>query len=196
VNLEVKIKLSSVDLVYPLPVVLVTSSDKLGNDNIITIAFTTNLSKRPAYLGITIGKGKDGKGKYSAKLINETREFAVNIPSKNLLEKIDQCGLTHGNNVDKFALSKLTKKNADLIAAKLIDECPINIECKLVNILDVGSSFFFVGEVLKVHIEEDILLDENEVDFKKLDPVLFTQKRYYSLGRLLGQRGFYKNHRQ
>lgn len=184
-NFKVKKILSPVDLVYPLPVVLVTCSDKQGNNNIITIAWTTNLSRKPVCLGITIGKTK-----YSVKLINETMEFAVNIPSKNLLEKIEQCGFTHGNNIDKFALSKLTEKNADSIAVKLIDECPINIECKVINILDIGTSFFFVGEVLKVHLDEDILLDDNEVDFKKLDPVLFTQKRYYSLGRLLGQRGF------
>ena len=95
--------LSPVDLVYPLPVVLVTCSDKQGNNNIITIAWTTNLSRKPVCLGITIGKTK-----YSVKLINETMEFAVNIPSKNLLEKIEQCGFTHGKNIDKFALSKLT----------------------------------------------------------------------------------------
>ena len=184
-NFKVKKMLPPIDMVYPLPVVLVTCSDKQGNNNIITIAWTTNLSREPVCLGITIGKTK-----YSVKLINETMEFAVNIPSKNLLEKIEQCGSTHGNNIDKFALSKLTQKDADLIAVKLIDECPINIECKVINILDIGTSFFFVGEVLKVHLDEDILLDDNEVDFKKLDPVLFTQKRYYSLGSLLGQRGF------
>lgn len=181
--------LEPIDLIYPLPVVLVTCSDKQGNNNIITIAWATNLSRKPICLGITIGKTK-----YSVKLINETMEFAVNIPSKNFLEEIDQCGFTHGNSTDKFALTKFTKKDAKLITTKLIDECPINIECKVINVLDIGSSFFFVGEVLIVHLNEDILVDGNEVDFKKLDSVLFTQKRYYSLGGFLGQRGFYKSH--
>jgi flavin reductase (DIM6/NTAB) family NADH-FMN oxidoreductase RutF len=177
--------LEPIDIVYPLPVVLVTSADKKGNDNIITVAWTTNLSRKPVCLGITIGKTK-----HSISLINETMEFCVNIPSRNMIDKIEQCGFTHGSSTDKFVFSKLTKKDADFIIPKLIDECPINIECKVVNVLDIGSSFFFVGEVLLVHIDEDMLLEGNEVDFTKVDPVLFTQKKYYSLGELLGQRGF------
>ncbi len=102
--------LSPIDLVYPLPVVLVTCCDKQGRNNIITIAWTTNLSRKPVCLGITIGKTK-----YSVSLIKETMELAVNIPSRKFLLEIEQCGFTHGDSTDKFALSKFTQKNADLI---------------------------------------------------------------------------------
>jgi flavin reductase (DIM6/NTAB) family NADH-FMN oxidoreductase RutF len=182
-----KKKLEPIDLIYPLPVVLVTTADKKGNNNIITIACITNLSRKPVHLGISIGKTK-----YSINLINETMEFCVNIPSRSMIEKIDKCGFTHGNSTDKFAFSELTKKDADFITPKLIDECPINIECKVIDVLDLGSNLFFIGKVLVVHLDEDMLLEGNEVDFTKVDPVLFTQKKYYSLGRLLGQRGFFK----
>lgn len=177
--------INPIDLIYPLPVVLVTCCDSLGNNNIITVAWTTNLSRKPICLGITIGKTK-----YSVKLIKETMEFGVNIPGRKLIKEIETCGFIHGDSADKFTLTKLTKKDAELITPKLIEECPINIECKVLNVLDIGTSFFFVGEVLKVYAEEYVLLSDLEVDFKKVDPLLFTQKKYYSLGNKLGERGF------
>ena len=170
-----KKKLEPIDLIYPSPVVLVTSADKKGNDNIITIAWTANLSRKPVCMGIAVGKTK-----YSINLINETMEFCVNIPSRSMIEKIDKCSFTHGSSTDKFAFSELTKKDADFITPKLIDECPINIECKVINVLDLGANILFVGKVLVVHLDEDMILEGNEVDFTKVDPVLFTQKKYYS----------------
>jgi len=179
--------LEPINLIYPLPVVLVTSSDKQGSNNIITIAWTTNVCRKPVSLGIAIGKGK-----YSENLIKDTMEFVVNIPGKQLLREIDLCGSVHGDVINKFEATKFTPVDSSIVKPKLIKECPINIECRVVSISEIDSSNFFIGEVLKVHIEEDILKDEKEIDFIKLDPILYAQEKYYSFGNFLEVRGFSK----
>ena len=179
--------LEPLSIIYPLLVVLVTSSDKQGSNNIITIAWTTNLCRKPVCLGIAIGKGK-----YSENLIRDTMEFVVNIPGKKFLREIDICGSSHGDIINKFAVTKFTAVDSSIVKPKMLKECPINIECKVVGISRLDSSNFFIWEVLKVHIEEDILKDEREIDFIKLDPVLYAQEKYYSFGSFLEVRGFSK----
>ena len=172
---------------FPLPVVLVTCCDNKGNDNIITIAWTTNVCSKIPHLGIVLNGEK-----YSAKLIRETREFVINIPNAEILRKVDFCGETHGDRIDKFDQTKLTKTDSRIVKPKMIKECPINIECKLKDIYTIESSNLFIGEIVKTHIEEDIIDDTEKINYQKLNPIIYAEKKYYSIRESIGYRGFSK----
>ena len=172
---------------FPMPVVLVSCCDSRGNDNIITVAMTTNICRKIPHLGIVI----DGE-KYSEKLIKETREFVVNIPNAEMIKKVDFCGESHGDHIDKFSQAGLTKTDSQIIRPKIINECPINIECKLKDIYSIESSNLFIGEIVKTHIDEDILDSDGKIIYLKLNPIVYAEKRYYNLRNSIGYRGFSK----
>lgn len=172
---------------YLLPVVLVTCCDSKGNDNIITIAWTTNICRKIPCVGIVIGGEK-----YSSKMIKETREFVINIPRSENLKGVDICGETHGDKVDKFDLAKFTKKDAKIVKPKLIEECPINIECLLKDTYTIETSNLFIGEILKIHLEEKLIDSDGKINYLKLNPILYGEKSYWSIGEKIGFRGFSK----
>jgi flavin reductase (DIM6/NTAB) family NADH-FMN oxidoreductase RutF len=170
---------------YLLPAVLVTCCDSSGKDNIITIAWTTNICRKPPCLSIVISGEK-----YSTKIIKDTKEFVLNIPGAEHLKEVDICGQTHGDKVDKFELANFTKKDALLVKPKLIKECPINMECKLKDLFIIEDSHLFIGEVLKVHIDENLLDSSGKINYLKLNPILYGDKSYWSIREKIGYRGF------
>ena len=171
--------------IYLLPAVLITCCDGSGNDNIITVACTTNICRKPPCLGIVIiGE------KYSTKLIKDTKEFVLNIPGAEYLREVDTCGETHGDKVDKFELANFTKEDAVLVKPKLIKECPINMECRVKDVIIIEDSHLFRGEVLKVHLDENLLDSSGKINYLKLNPILYGDKSYWSIRDKIGYRGF------
>ena len=171
--------------VYLLPAVLVTCCNSSGKDNIITIAWTTNMCRKPPCLGIVINGEK-----YSATMIKETKEFVLNIPSAENLKGIDICGETHGDMVNKFELANFTREDALVVKPKLIRECPVNIECKVKELFMFEDSHLFIGEILKVHMDENLLESGGKINYLKLNPVLYGDKSYWSIGDRIEYRGF------
>jgi flavin reductase (DIM6/NTAB) family NADH-FMN oxidoreductase RutF len=171
--------------VYLLPAVLVTCCNSSGKDNIITIAWTTNICRKPPCLGIVISGEK-----YSATMIKDTKEFVLNIPGAEYLKEVDICGETHGDEVNKFELANFTKEDAVLVKPKLIKECPINMECKVKDIIVIEGSHLFIGEVLKVHMDENLFDESGKINYLKLNPVLYGDKSYWSIRGKIGDRGF------
>jgi len=173
---------------YPLPAVLVTTCDANGRDNIITIAWTTNISRENSCVAVSIGGNK-----LSLRNIRETKDFVINIPGTELLEKVDFCGENHGDDIDKFDKAKLTRQDASMVKSKLIDECPINLECKLVDIYEINSAYLVVGKIVKVHIDDSILDENEKIDYIKLNPIVYANKTYFGIREELAKRGFSKN---
>ncbi len=171
--------------VYLLPAVLVTCCDSSENDNIITIAWTTNICRKPPCLAIVIGGQK-----YSATIIKDTKEFVLNIPSAEYLKEVDICGGTHGDKVDKFELTNFTKEDAVSVKPKLIKECPINMECRVKDVIIIENSHLFIGEILKVHMDENLLESSGKINYLKLNPILYGDKSYWSIKDKIGHRGF------
>jgi flavin reductase (DIM6/NTAB) family NADH-FMN oxidoreductase RutF len=170
---------------YLLPAVLVTCCDSSGKDNIITIAWTTNICRKPPCLGIVISGEK-----YSATIIKDTKEFVLNVPGAEHLKEVDICGETHGDKVDKFELANFTKEDALFVKPKLIKECPINMECRVKDVIIIEDSHFFVGEVLKVHMDENLLDSGGKINYLKSNPILYGDKAYWSIREKIGYRGF------
>ena len=167
----------------PVPVVLVSCGHG-ERANIITIAWTGILCSNPPQVGIGVRPDRHSHG-----LIQETGEFVVNVPGEGLLDEMEYCGFVSGRDADKFATQGLTPVPGSAMKTPIIAECPINLECRLVHTLPLGSHDLFVGEVAAVQLSEGVLDEQGRVDNHKLKPILFTGDEYWGLGSLLGRFG-------
>jgi flavin reductase (DIM6/NTAB) family NADH-FMN oxidoreductase RutF len=129
------------------PVVLATV--KGAKDNIITLAMCHVFSFKPPYIGVGIAPKRFSHG-----LFKESKDFAVNIPTRELLKATEICGSKSGRRVDKFEASGLTREKAEKISAPLIAECPVNIECVKVKEVDAGDHTWFIGEIVAARSAE------------------------------------------
>ena len=172
---------------FPCPVVLVTCLDNEGNPNIITLAWVGTVCSEPPIIAVGIRPTR-----YSHGLIKSNKEFVVNIPTTKILRESDYCGVSSGKNVEKFSETKLTKQKAENVKSPLIKECPVNIECKLKEVIPLGAHDLFLGEIVQVHVDNEILDEKGNIDFKKADPFVFNQGEYWSINKKLGNYGFSK----
>ena len=182
-----KIKKNPWTALFPCPVVLVTCTDNNGNPNIITLAWVGTVCSEPPMIALGIRPTR-----YSHKLITNSKEFVVNIPSTKILRESDYCGVTSGKNIEKFSKTKLTQQQAEMVKAPLIQECPVNIECKLREIIPLGAHDLFLGEIVRVHVDENILDQKGNIDFKKANPFMYNQGEYWSIDKKLGTYGYSK----
>jgi flavin reductase (DIM6/NTAB) family NADH-FMN oxidoreductase RutF len=130
--------------------------------------------------------------RYSHSLIKNSREFVVNIPTAKIVRETDYCGVTSGKDVDKFSETELTTEQADKVAVPLICECPVNMECVLKNKVPLGVHDLFLGEIVQVHIDQDILDEKGNIDFTKADPFTYNQGEYWSIHKKIGTYGYSK----
>lgn len=174
------------EALYPVPVVLVTSTDKRNTTaNIITIAWCGIVCSVPPLLSVSIRPER-----YSHNLIKETGDFAINIPTADILKATDLCGARSGRDIDKFKAFSLTRIPSSKISAPIIKECPVNIECRLVNTLSLGTHDMFIGKVVAVNVDEDIVDEKGKIYYEKAGPFVYTQGEYWSLGKKIGRYGF------
>ncbi len=180
--------------IYPTPAGLVTTVDKAGRPNIITLGEIFNLSiRQPVIVGIGVAPAR-----YSHELLCECREFVVNLPRASLLEQVVACGRMSGREQrDKFALTGLTPLPAQQVRPPLIAECPINLECRLLGEPEsIGDHDLFKGEVLVEHIDAE-LLDENGVlRVDQLDMLIFARWELWTAGRRLASLRQHVNRRK
>ena len=172
------------NLLNPLPVVMV-SVEYEGIKNIITVAWCGTVCSDPAMLSISIRKER-----YSYNLIDKSNEFVVNLATKDLCFATDYCGVTSGKNVDKFEHLGLHAIQSKYVKAPSILESPVNIECKVVNKLDLGSHTMFVAEILGVTVDEKYFDENDRFMLEKAKLVSYSHGKYYELGDALGKFGY------
>jgi flavin reductase (DIM6/NTAB) family NADH-FMN oxidoreductase RutF len=169
--------------IFPTPAGLVVSIDAAGKPNIITLGEIFNLSIRePVWVGIAIRESR-----YSWELIKEQKEFTVNLPPTALLNAVRGIGVYSGRDVDKFAKYKLTALPSKFVKPPIIAECPVNLECKLVEFHHVGDHDLFIGEVLLEHVDADKVKANGERDESKLDPIVWLGRGFYKIGEKIGE---------
>lgn len=179
-----KIKLPPSEALYPVPVVLVSSGDK-DESNIITIAWCGVVCSKPPLLSISVRPSR-----HSHKIIGRIGNFVVNIPKEELLKKADFCGIVSGSAADKFKACAFTKVQSSIISSPAIGECPVNIECKVVRTLNLGAHDMFIGEIVAVHADQDVLNKDGGIDYKKAKPVVYNRGEYWNLDKKIGYHGF------
>ncbi|MEM2872578.1 MAG: flavin reductase family protein [Nitrososphaerales archaeon] len=165
-------------LLYPRPIVLITCIDSSGKPNIMPAAWAMPASFDPPMVAIGIALTR-----YSHELISKTREFVINIPTKELVKHIDYLGSVSGRDVDKFKASKLTALPAKKVKTPLIGECVAHIECEVASMLDTGDHTIFVGRVVAAQANRDAF--KTNYDLNKVKIILRHEKRYLTTGRYI-----------
>ena len=161
----------------PTPAALISCVAPGHRPNIITLGECYMLALEPLVVGISIRPRR-----YSHRLISESREFVVNFPTADLAAAVDYCGMASGADVDKFAASGLTPEPADVVAAPLIRECPLNLECRVRDVLKMGSHDVFVGDVVATHVEDWALDESGQLDPVRARAIAFIGRSYWAVG--------------
>lgn len=173
------------NMLYPLPAVMVSVADKNGNQNIITIAWAGTVCTNPPMVSISVRPER-----HSYHMIEETGEFVINLTNEKLTYATDYCGVKSGRDVDKFKEMKLTPVKGDYVAAPMIGESPVNIECRVVKKEELGSHHMFIAEVLAVHVDEAYMDETNRFALEKTKPIVYVHGEYFGLGQILGNFGY------
>ena len=180
-----KVEFKPGNMLYPLPAALVTVRDKEGEDNLFTVAWTGTVCTNPPMLYISVRPER-----YSYKAITETGVFAVNLTTAPMTKAVDYCGVRSGRNEDKFAAAGLTKREAVKIGTAVIEESPVNIECKVRQVLPLGSHHMFIADVVHVTVDEAYMDEKGTFRLEKADPIVYSHGTYFDLGQARGSFGF------
>ncbi len=173
------------NMLYPLPAVMVSVSDKAGKDNIITVAWAGTVCTNPPMVSISVRPER-----YSYHMIKETGEFVINLTTEKLAFATDYCGVKSGRDVDKFKEMHLTKEKAKEVQAPLILESPVNIECRVRECRELGSHHMFLAEVVAVHVDETYMDEKGKFDLNAAGLLAYSHGEYFSLGKKLGKFGY------
>jgi flavin reductase (DIM6/NTAB) family NADH-FMN oxidoreductase RutF len=173
-------------MIYPVPVVLVSCGSRKEGYNIITIAWTGTVCTDPPMCYISVRPSR-----HSYALIQKSGEYVINLSPRSLASAVDWCGVKSGREVDKFAQTGLTPIPALHVAAPLIDESPLNIECKVREVLPLGSHHMFLADVLAIHAEESLIHPKTGAfRLSRAQLICYAHGGYFPLGRLIGTFGF------
>lgn len=173
------------NMLYPLPVVMVSVADKEGKQNIITIAWTGTICSDPPMVSISVRPER-----YSYHMIKETGEFVINLTTKELAFATDYCGVKSGRDVDKFAAMQLTPVRGEKVKAPLIAESPVNLECKVTEVKHLGTHDMFMAEVVCVHADEKYMDEQNRFHLEMADPIVYSHGIYMTTGEKIGTFGY------
>lgn len=179
-----KLQFKPSTMLGPLPAVMVSCGD-MQNSNIITIAWVGIACSQPTRVYISVRPDR-----YSHHLIKESGEYVINLTNEKLLAACDYCGIRSGRDIDKFAEMKLTKQQASIVSAPMIAESPISLECKVFDVISLGSHDMFLADVVAVHADESIVDENGKIDFALARLVNYQHGDYYRCGRQLGRFGF------
>jgi flavin reductase (DIM6/NTAB) family NADH-FMN oxidoreductase RutF len=175
--------------VNPSPAALITSIDSRGRPNVIALGEVFNISiRKPVIIGIAIRPAT-----YSHGLIKESGEFVANLTTPLLVEKIDRIGSRTGRDgFDKFAEFNLTPVPAKVVKTPLIEECPVNIECRVLDVLTVGDHDLFLGEVVAMSADDTLIAADGSLKVEACDFLVYLTGSYWSLGKKIADHGFAK----
>lgn len=173
------------NMLYPVPAVMVTVGDGEKRDNIITIAWAGTINSDPAMVSISVRKSR-----YSHDLLMKNGEFAINLVTKELTYAMDYCGVKSGRDMDKFDVMKLTRGKASTISVPVIEESPLNIECKVAQVIELGSHDMFLAEVTAVLADEKYMDESGKFDLNASDLIAYSHGQYFTLGKNIGKFGY------
>ena len=171
-------------LLGPLPPVMVTCGD-MDDSNIITVAWTGIINSDPPKTYISVRPER-----YSYGIIRERREFAVNLTTAGLVRWADYLGVHTGRKIDKFKKSGLTKEEAKEVACPLIAESPLSLECRVTDIVPLGTHDMFIADIVSVDVSEELIDKAGKLHLERARLAAFAHGEYFELGRSLGKFGF------
>lgn len=172
------------NMLYPIPAVMV-SCGTLEKPNIITIAWAGTICSNPAMVSISIRKER-----YSYDIIKDSKEFVINLVSKELVKQADYCGVRSGRDVDKFKTMNLTPMAGKCVAAPIIGESPVSIECVVKDIIPLGTHDMFLAEVVNVIVDKKHMDSKGKFHLNESGLIVYSHGEYFELGDKLGKFGY------
>ncbi len=170
----------------PLPAVMVSCGTKEKDHNIITIAWTGIVNSEPPMTYVSIRKSR-----HSHKIIKDSGEFVINIPNENLAFATDYCGVKSGRDLDKFKEQKLTKGKCKFLKTPLIVETPVNLECKVTEIIELPSHDMFLAEIINVNINENLVNEKGKFMLEDAKIICYNHGEYFGVKKKpLGRFGY------
>lgn len=172
-------------MLYPVPAVIVSCADRNGESNLFTVAWTGTVCTNPPMLSISVRPER-----YSYHMLKETGEFVVNMTTEKLVRAADFCGVRSGRDMDKWEKCGLTRQEAAKVSVPLIAESLVNIECRVREVITLGSHDLFLADVLAVNVDPDLLDVKGKLCLETAKPSVYSHGEYYGLGKLLGTFGY------
>ena len=173
------------NMLNPVPAVMVSVSDGNGKNNIITVAWAGTICTNPPMLSISVRPER-----YSYEMIKSTKEFVVNLTTKELVKACDYCGVTSGRDVDKFEKMKLTPIKLPNVSVPGIKESPVNIECRVKKIEELGSHTMFIADVVGVTVDDEYMDEKGKFNINDTGLVMYSHGEYFVMGEKLGKFGY------
>lgn len=173
------------NMLNPVPAVMVSVSDGNGKNNIITVAWAGTICTNPPMLSISVRPER-----YSYEMIKSTKEFVVNLTTKDLVRACDYCGVTSGRDVDKFEKMKLTPIKLPNVSVPGIKESPVNIECRIKKIEELGSHTMFIADVVGVTVDDEYMDEKGKFNINNTGLVMYSHGEYFVMGEKLGKFGY------
>lgn len=173
------------NMVYPLPAVLVSCGDKENNVNLMTAAWTGTICSDPPMVYVSIRKER-----YSHHMIQETGEYVINLTTEDLARATDFCGVRSGRDMDKFKEMRLTPVFGELKYAPMVAESPVSIECRVTQIVELGSHDMFMAEVTAVYVDEKYMDENGTFHLEQAKPLVYSHGQYYATGKHIGGFGY------
>ena len=179
-----KIKWRGGALTAPVPPAMVTCGD-MEHSNIITVAWTgiTNTVPPKTYISVR-------PSRFSYGLIKESGEFVINLTPAKLIKEADYCGIYTGAKVDKFAKCRFTKEAASEVACPIIGESPLSLECRVTDIIELGSHHMFMADIVAIDVDDSLLDESGKMHLERAGLAAFAHGEYFELGKKIGKFGF------
>ena len=171
-------------LTAPIPPAIVTVGD-FENANALTVAWTGILATVPPKTYISVRPSRHSHG-----MLKANGEFVINLPTVSMAKTVDFVGIYTGAKLDKFEKCSLTKKKSEKVAPPTISECPIALECRVTDIMPMGSHDVFIADIVSVSCQNDILDSDGKMHFERANLLAYAHGEYYSLGERVGRFGF------
>lgn len=173
-------------MIYPLPAVMVSVGNTPEEYNIITVSWTGTICSDPPMCYVSIRPGR-----FSYDILKRTGEFVINLTTRDLAFATDWCGVKSGRNHQKFQEMGLTPGKASKVNAPIIEEAPVNIECRVTQIIPLGTHDMFMAEVVNVKADDKFIDPQTGAfNLEKADPIAYSHGQYFTLGKKLGKFGF------
>jgi len=171
-------------LILPTPVWVIGTYDKAGKPNVMTAAWGGICCSKPPCVAVSLRKAT-----YTYGNIMERKAFTVSVPPERYAKEADYFGMASGSRVDKFAAAKLTPAKSNLVDAPYVEEFPLVLECKVIHIIEIGLHTQFIGEILDVKADDDVLGENGLPDVEKLQAVIFAPEigTYHGMGHPIGK---------
>ena len=180
-----KIDFKPGNMLYPLPAVLVSCAAPDRAPNIFTAAWTGTVCTNPPMVSISVRPER-----YSHRMIKETGEFVINLTTEALVSAVDYCGVRSGRDVNKWKEMNLTPIPSQKVKAPSIAESPVNIECQVERVENLGSHDMFVAKVVVVQVEEKYMDERGGFHLENAQPIVYSHGEYFMLGSSLGRFGY------